>query len=71
VLELLDKIPNFTSQDKKDELQNNLTQLTNLMQDIFALEWEGIRLEATSGKPSEKEKEIFTNKHKQTYGKNI
>jgi len=71
VLEQLDKIPNFTSQDKKDELHSNLTQLTNLMQDIFALEWEGIRLEATSGKPSEKEKEIFTNKHKQNYGKNI
>lgn len=71
VLEQLDKIQNSTSQVDKDELHNNLTQLTNFMQDIFTLEWAGIRLEATCGKLSNRRRKKFTNKHKQDYGKSI
>ena len=41
------------------------------MQDIFTLEWRGIKLEAANGKPSKRQKNNFTNKHKQDYGKNI
>lgn len=71
VLELLDKIPNYSDQTKKDELSSNLTLLTNYMQDIFTLEWCGIKWEATNGNPSDKEKNNFTNQHKENYGTNI
>ena len=71
VLELLDKIPNYTNQAKKDELNSNLTLLTNYMQDIFTLEWRGIKWEAENGKPTDRQKSNFTNQHKEDYGKNI
>lgn len=71
VLELLGKIPNYSDQEKKDELKSNLILLTNYLQDIFTLEWRGIKWEAENGKPTDKQKNNFTNLHKEDYGTNI
>jgi hypothetical protein len=71
VLELLDKIPNYSDREKKEELKCNLILLINYLQDIFTLEWSGIKWEAEKGKLSDKEKNNFTNQHKEHYGTNI
>lgn len=68
VLELLDKLSDKRNVANKSELNSDIMTLTNYLQDIFTLEWDGIKMEAVSGKPSKKKKNIFTNKHKESYG---
>ena len=67
-LEQLESIPNFPDPTKKDEHINAVKKLTNYSQDIFTLEWAGIKLESSKGNLYEWQKTKLRKKHKKTYG---
>lgn len=69
LLEQLDSIPNFSAHDKTEELTLSINQLINYAQDIFSLEWDGIKLEAAKGGLTEEDKNELINKHILNYGK--
>jgi hypothetical protein len=69
LLEQLDSIPNFIDHDKTEELTISINQLVNYAQDIFSLEWDGIKLEAAKGALTEEDKNELLNKHILNYGK--
>lgn len=65
----LDSISNYQETNNTLDIKKQLTQLTNYSQDIFSLEWDGIKLEASKGRLNHCQKKCLTNKHKKTYGK--
>jgi hypothetical protein len=64
----IDSISNFPATIGLGERINEITQLTNYAQDIFALEWAGIKLEATGGKLWDYQVNRLTKRHKKEYG---
>lgn len=61
-------IQNFPEHSKKEEHKNAILKLSNYSQDIFTLEWAGIKLEASKGNLFECQRNKLKNKHKKTYG---
>jgi len=69
LLDELDSISNFPNKENPENTKNKINQLTNFAQDIFALEWDGIQLEASKGRLFRWQKYFLTKRHKKTYGK--
>lgn len=67
VIEKINSIPNLTDPKKINELEKNLDKLTELTQDVLALEWNGIKLEASKGKLYNWQKNRFIKRHKKIY----
>ena len=68
LLEQLESIPNFPDSAKITEHLLAIKKLTNYAQDIFTLEWAGIKLESSKGNLYEWQKNKLRKKHKKTYG---
>ena len=56
LIEKIDLIPNLTAERFDPELEIQLQELTAITQDILALEWNGIKTEASQGSLTAKQK---------------